>query len=69
MEITQETVEIKNRILALKQKIAELPSALAEEVKLECSLVEDFMKDRFFRSKHRANKVFEKKIGGTFLVD
>jgi hypothetical protein len=69
MEITQETLEIKNRILALKQKIAELPSSLAEELKLECGLIEDYMKDKFFRSKHRAKKVTDKKIGGTFLVD
>jgi hypothetical protein len=69
MEITQETLEIKGRILALKQKIAELPSNIAEEVRLECNLIEDYMKDKFFRSKHRANKVFNKKIGGTFLVD
>ena len=69
MEITQETLEIKNRITALKQKILSLPSALVGELKLECDLIEDYMKDKFFRSKHRAKKVIDKKIGGTFLVD
>jgi hypothetical protein len=69
MESTQETLEIKNRVLTLKQKILDLPSSLAEELKLECDLIEDYMKDKFFRSKHRAKKVIDKKIGGTFLVD
>ena len=69
MEITQETLEIKNRVLALKQKILSLPSALAGELKLECDLIEDYMKDKFFRSKYRAKKITNKKIGGTFLVD
>ena len=68
MEITQETLEIKNRVLTLKQKIEILPSALAEELKLEYALIEDFMKDKFFRSNFRARKVKGKKIGGTYLV-
>ena len=68
MEITQEKMEIKSRILDLKQKIETLPSSLAEELKLECTLIEDFMKDKFFRSNFRAKKVEGKKIGGTYLV-
>ena len=34
---------------------------------LEYELIKDFMKDKFSRSKHRAKKVFNKKIGGTYL--
>jgi hypothetical protein len=68
MEITQEKMKIKNRILALKQKIDILPASLAGELKLEYALIEDFMKDKFFRSTFRANKVENKKIGGTYLV-
>ena len=69
MEITQERIEIKNRVLALKQKIETLPASLVEELKLEFALIEDYMKDKFFRSNFRVKKVEGKKIGGTYLVD
>ena len=69
MEITNETLEIKNRVLALKQKIETLPASLVKELKLECALIEDYMRDKFFRSNFRARKVEGKKIGGTYLVD
>lgn len=73
MEITQEEMAlketVKNKLDALKQKIDILPSSLKEDVALEYELIKDFMKDKFFRSKHRAKKVIDKKIGGTFLVD
>ena len=69
MEIAQEKMDIKNRVLTLKQKIETLPASFAEELKLEYALIEDFMKDKFFRSKIRAKKVEGKKIGGTYLVD
>ena len=69
MEITQEKMEIKSRILDLKQKIETLPASFAEELKLEYALIEDYMRDKFFRSNFRARKVEGKKIGGTYLVD
>jgi myosin-crossreactive antigen len=69
MENVQDRLEIKNRVLALKQKIETLPSSLAEELKLEYALIEDYMRDKFFRSNFRAKKVEGKKIGGTYLVD
>jgi hypothetical protein len=68
MEIAQEKMEIKNRVLALKQKIETLPTSLAGELKLEYALIEDYMKDKFFRSNFRARKVEGKRIGGTYLV-
>jgi len=68
MENVQDRLEIKNRVLALKQKIETLPASLAGELKLEYALIEDFMKDKFFRSNFRARKVKGKKIGGTYLV-
>jgi hypothetical protein len=69
MEIAQEKMEIKNRVLGLKQKIETLPASIAGELKLEYALIEDYMKDKFFRSNFRAKKVEGKKIGGTYLVD
>jgi hypothetical protein len=68
MEIAQERMEIKNRVLALKQKIETLPASLVGELKLEYALIEDYMKDKFFRSNFRARKVEGKRIGGTYLV-
>lgn len=68
MEIAQEKMEIKNRVLALKQKIETLPASLAGELKLEYALIEDYMKDKFFRSNFRARKVEGKRIGGTYLA-
>ena len=69
MEIAQEKMDIKNRVLTLKQKIETLPASFAEELKLEYALIEDYMRDKFFRSNFRARKVEGKKIGGTYLVD
>ena len=71
MQLTQEEMAlketVKNKLDALKQKIDILPSSLKEDVALEYELIKDFMKDKFSRSKHRAKKVFNKKIGGTYL--
>lgn len=72
MHLTQEQLNLretlKTRVDCLEQKINTLPPSLKEEVILEYKLIKDFMKDKFFRSKFRYNKIANKNIGGTYLA-
>ena len=45
--------DVMRRLNVVKDKINALPNALKEEVQLECKLIEDRIRDKFYRSKKR----------------
>ena len=45
--------DVMRRLNVVKDKINALPDALKEEVQLECKLIEDRIRDKFYRSKKR----------------
>ena len=45
--------DVMRRLNVVKGKINALPDTLKEEVQLECKLIEDRIRDKFYRSKKR----------------